>query len=75
MIIKIYSYKFWNLFIGDGEFCQEFLKKTFSFERQQYFLLLDEDNKTCFRLTPSNVINIVPLLDFIIDIYFNLHFS
>ena len=42
---NIYSYKFWNLFIGDGEFCQEFLKKTFSFERQQYFLLLDEDNK------------------------------
>ena len=41
---NIYSYKYWNLFIGAGEFCQEFLKKTFSFERQQYFLLLDEDN-------------------------------
>lgn len=41
---NIYSYQFWNLFIGDGEFCQEFLKKTFSFERQQYFLLLDQDN-------------------------------
>lgn len=42
---NIYSYKFWNLFIGDGEFCTEFLERAFSFERQHYFLLLDEDNK------------------------------
>lgn len=42
---NIYNYKYWNLFIGDGEFCQDFLKRAFSFERQQYFLLLDEDNK------------------------------
>ena len=28
---NIYSYKFWNLFIGDEEFCQDFFKKTFSF--------------------------------------------
>ena len=42
---NIYNYKYWNLFIGDGEFCTEFLERTFSFERQQYFLLLDEDNK------------------------------
>ena len=44
MITKIYIYQFWTLFIGDGEFCQEFLKKHFLL-RQQYFLLLDEDNK------------------------------
>ena len=56
-------------------FVRIFSKRLFLFERQQYFLLLDEDNKTSFRPTPSNVINIVPLLDFIIDIYFNLHFS
>ena len=42
---NIYNYKYWNNFIGDGEFHENFLKQTFSFERQQYFLLLDEDNK------------------------------
>jgi len=28
---NIYNYKYWNLFIGDGEFCEEFLKRAFFF--------------------------------------------
>tara|TARA_B100000902_G_scaffold399984_1_gene474242 strand:- start:3918 stop:4361 length:444 start_codon:yes stop_codon:yes gene_type:complete len=42
---NIYNHEYWNRFIGDEEFCQDFLKQTFSFERQHYFLLLDENNK------------------------------
>lgn len=38
----IYNADFWNKFIGDKEFCIEFLNKTFSYKRQQYFLLIDE---------------------------------
>ena len=37
---KVYNADYWNSFLGDDEFCMEFLKSTFSFKRRQHYLLL-----------------------------------
>lgn len=36
---KNYNADYWNRFLGDDEFCMDFLKSTFSFMTRQHYLL------------------------------------